>query len=297
LLIGRMAPADLSSAAAADEVAAVCALAAVDAPGDGNCLFHALATQDEEGCCGEELSLESEAFGQDGFEEVWLEEAEHLRGPAAECWGGAVAISAYSLLRQRRVFAHIKVAASDIVEVQDSSHTLVDADAPVAHLLYNGVDHYSALIAPTPWSRPGRSRRRRATLPGRSRKLRGVPKSGRAAAARKPARSGCGVGRAPPRPAQPAPAKPRRRLREKTTPAPELQTSHPFRPLEDAVTELALKLRFQPTLPPGAEDVELKDGAVWPRAFCAFDGCGWEAANGLEADLAKHLEAEHAEDL
>ncbi|CAJ1414058.1 unnamed protein product, partial [Effrenium voratum] len=65
----------------------------------------------------------------------------------------------------------------------------------------------------------------------------------------------------------------------------------------DAVTELALKLRLQPTLPPGADEAELKDGAVWPRAFCAFDGCGWEAADGLEADLARHLEAEHAEDL
>lgn len=127
-------------------------MAVVDVPGDGNCLFHALAMQDEEGCCGEELRaelasfLESEAFGQDGFEEVWLEEAEHLRGPAAECWGGAVAISAYSLLRQRRIFAHVKVAGSDVVEVQDSSHAVVDADAPVAHLLYNGVDRYSALI-------------------------------------------------------------------------------------------------------------------------------------------------------
>ncbi|CAJ1385553.1 unnamed protein product, partial [Effrenium voratum] len=123
-----------------------------------------------------------------------------------------------------------------------------------------------------------------------------------------------GLGRAPRRPAQPAPAMSRRRLREKTTPAPELQddvmeevgkafvlpapqTSHPFRPLEDAVTELALKFRLQPTLPPGADESELKDGAVWPRAFCAFDGCGWEAADGLEADLARHLETEHAEDL
>ena len=78
---------------------------------------------------------------------------------------------------------------------------------------------------------------------------------------------------------------------------PAAQTSHPLRPLEDAVTELALKLRLQPTLPPGADEAELKDGAVWPRAFCAFDGCGWEAADGLEADLARHLEAEHAEDL
>ena len=77
---------------------------------------------------------------------MWLEEAEHLRGPAAECWGGAVAISAYSLLRQRRVFVHVKVAGPDVVEVQDSSHVVVDADAPVAHLLYNGVDHYKALI-------------------------------------------------------------------------------------------------------------------------------------------------------
>ena len=78
---------------------------------------------------------------------------------------------------------------------------------------------------------------------------------------------------------------------------PAAQTSHPLRPLEDAVTELALKLRLQPTLPPGADEAELKDGAVWPRAFCAFEGCGWEAADGLEADLARHLEAEHAEDL
>ena len=134
------------------QAAAICALAVVDVPGDGNCLFHALAMQDEAGRCGEELRaelanfLESEAFRQDGFEEVWLEEAEHLRGPAAECWGGAVAISAYSLLRQRRVFVHVKVAGSDVVEVQDSSHAVVDADAPVAHLLYNGVDHYKALI-------------------------------------------------------------------------------------------------------------------------------------------------------
>ncbi|CAJ1341228.1 unnamed protein product, partial [Effrenium voratum] len=297
-LSGRMAPADLSSAAAADEVAAICALAVVDVPGDGNCLFHALAMQDEEGCCGEELRaeladfLESEAFGQDGFEEVWLEEAEHLRGPAAECWGGAVAISAYSLLRQRRVFAHVKVAGSDVVEVQDSSHALVDADAPVAHLLYNGVDHYSALIeaelsdAMVPaWPQPPPPRYFAPVI---------AQAAGATAAA--------------------VYAESRRRLREKTTPAPELQddvmeevskafvipaaqTSHPFRPLEDAVTELALKLRLQPTLPPGAEEAELKDGAVWPRAFCAFDGCGWEAANGLEADLAKHLEAEHAEDL
>ncbi|CAJ1387811.1 unnamed protein product [Effrenium voratum] len=326
LLIGRMAPADLSSAAAADEVAAVCALAAVDAPGDGNCLFHALATQDEEGCCGEELSLESEAFGQDGFEEVWLEEAEHLRGPAAECWGGAVAISAYSLLRQRRVFAHIKVAGSDIVEVQDSSHALVDADAPVAHLLYNGVDHYSALIAPTPWSRPGpqppppryfaraiaeaagtaaaavcaeacvrsRAKGQGVDFAASRPRLRGWP---RAAAAR-PARSGKAP--APPPGKDNAGAGAAGRCdggSQQSLRDPAAQTSHPFRPLEDAVTELALKLRFQPTLPPGAEDVELKDGAVWPRAFCAFDGCGWEAANGLEADLAKHLEAEHAEDL
>ena len=78
---------------------------------------------------------------------------------------------------------------------------------------------------------------------------------------------------------------------------PAAQTSHPFRPLEDAVTELALKLRLQPTLPPGADEAEVKDGAVWPRTFCAFDGCGWEAADGLEADLARHLETEHADDL
>ena len=48
---------------------------------------------------------------------------------------------------------------------------------------------------------------------------------------------------------------------------------------------------------PAAQTQQSCAGAVWPRAFCAFDGCGWEAADGLEADLARHLEAEHAEDL
>ncbi|CAJ1431386.1 unnamed protein product, partial [Effrenium voratum] len=268
--------------------------------------------QDEAGRCGEELRaelanfLDSEAFRQDGFEEVWLEEAEHLRGPAA-------------------------VAGSDVVEVQDSSHAVVDADAPVAHLLYNGVDHYKALIeaelsdAMVPaWPQPPPPRyfapavAEAAGATAAAVYAEEFPSLAAAAAARKPARSGRGLGRglgrAPPRPARPAPAQPRRRLWEKTTPAPELQddvmeevgkafvipaaqTSHPLRPLEDAVTELALKLRLQPTLPPGAGKAELKDGAVWPRAFCAFDGCGWEAADGLEADLARHLEAEHAEDL
>ncbi|CAJ1393587.1 unnamed protein product [Effrenium voratum] len=304
-----------SSNAAAGKAAVICALAVVDVPGDGNCLFHALATQDEVGRCGEELRaelanfLESEAFHQDGF----------------ECWGGAVAISAYSLLRQRRVFVHVKVAGSDAAEVQDSSHAVVDADAPVAHLLYNGVDHYSALIeaelsgAMVPaWPQPPPPRCFAPAI---------TEAAGATAAAvyaedcvrlraenkGSTSRPGRGLGRAP-RPAQPAPTKSRRRLWEKTTPAPELQddvmeevgkafvipaaqTSHPFRPLEDAVTELALKLRLQPTLPPGADEAELKDGAVWPRTFCTFDGCGWEAADGLEADLARHLETEHAEDL
>ena len=273
----------------------------VDVPGDGNCLFHALAMQDKAGRCGEELRaelanfVESKAFHQDGFEEVWLEEAEHLRGPAAECWGGAVAISAYSLLRQRRVFVHVKVAGSDVVEVQDSSHALVDADAPVAHLLYNGVDHYSALIkaelsdAMVPaWPQPPPPRyfaiaeaagataaavyaedcvrlrgegKGSISRPGvsKSGRRRGRPQAGplrprtwpRAAAAR-PARSGKAP--APPLGKDHAGAGAAGRRDGGNWQAfviPAAQTSHPFRPLEDAVTELALKLRLQPTLPPG----------------------------------------------
>ena len=121
-------------------------------PGDGNCLFHALAAQDREARCGEELRaelvdfLERKAGDQDGVEEVWREEAEHLRGAPAERWGGAVAISAYSLLRRRRVFVHVKVAGADAAEVWSNSHPLVDADAPVVHLLYDGVGHYNALV-------------------------------------------------------------------------------------------------------------------------------------------------------
>ncbi|CAJ1349063.1 unnamed protein product, partial [Effrenium voratum] len=136
----------------AENVAAVCVLAAVGVPGDGNCFFHALAAQDREARCGEELRaelvdfLERKAGDQDGVEEVWREEAEHLRGAPAERWGGAVAISAYSLLRRRRVFVHVKVAGADAAEVWSNSHPLVDADAPVVHLLYDGVGHYNALV-------------------------------------------------------------------------------------------------------------------------------------------------------
>ncbi|CAJ1456998.1 unnamed protein product, partial [Effrenium voratum] len=136
----------------AENVAAVCVLAVVGVPGDGNCLFHALAAQDREARCGEELRaelvdfLERKAGDQDGVEEVWREEAEHLRGAPAERWGGAVAISAYSLLRRRRVFVRVKVAGADAAEVWSNSHPLVDADAPVVHLLYDGVGHYNALV-------------------------------------------------------------------------------------------------------------------------------------------------------
>ncbi|CAJ1402349.1 unnamed protein product [Effrenium voratum] len=214
LLIGRMAPADLSSAAAADEVAAICALAVVDVPGDGNCLFHALATQDEEGCCGEELRAELADF---------LE-----RPSTCECWGGAVAISAYSLLRQRRVFAHVKVAGSDVVEVQAE---LSDAMAAA-------------------WPQPPPPRYFAPVI---------AEAAGATAAA----------------------VYAEDDAMEEVSKAfviPAAQTSHPFRPLEDAATELATE----------------QSGPARSAPLTAADG---EAANGLEADLAKHLEAEHAEDL
>ncbi|CAJ1385552.1 unnamed protein product, partial [Effrenium voratum] len=79
---------------------------------------------------GQVRDLERKADDQDGIEEVWREEAEHLRGPPAERW----------------VFVHVKVAGADAAEVWSNSHPLVDAGAPVVHLLYDGVGHYNALV-------------------------------------------------------------------------------------------------------------------------------------------------------
>ena len=42
---------------------------------------------------------------------------------------------------------------------------------------------------------------------------------------------------------------------------------------------------------------EADKGELWPRTFCAFDGCDWTAEAEDEAALAQHLEDQHSGDL
>ena len=59
----------------------------------------------------------------------------------------------------------------------------------------------------------------------------------------------------------------------------------------------ATRLREHPTVPPSASASDVDAGALWPRCFCAFEGCMWEEQNGTEEDLQRHLQEEHPEDL
>ena len=53
-------------------------------------------------------------------------------------------------------------------------------------------------------------------------------------------------------------------------------------------------LRDQPTIPPSASLDNVNAGELWPGAFCAFKGCGWEAMDGTDELLDLHLHEEHA---
>ena len=121
---------------------------------DGDCLFHALAFGGDCGLDGAALRLavadymENHAWSQDGFEEEWLAEAETLHGGA---WAGPTAITAYSLMTERRVVVHKRqvVGASYTVEIEEATHAAVGAGASTAHpqhILYVGENHYDALL-------------------------------------------------------------------------------------------------------------------------------------------------------
>lgn len=120
---------------------------------DGNCLFWALAlheqTQDAESL-REELSdfMEQTAMQQHAFEEAFLEEAEHLRGPKNTNWGGNVSITAYSLMRQVHVFVHTAPEGVGFAHVADYSHESLQSNpnARSIHLLWNGDNHYDGLV-------------------------------------------------------------------------------------------------------------------------------------------------------
>ena len=124
------------------------AMGVVKVVGDGDCLFHALAYFD--GSDGGALRidvadfLEEEAVNQAGFAGEWLNEADKLRSYK---WGGHTAIIAFSQMTATKVVLHTRQADGSAT-VQEASHGSVanSLTAPVRHILYNGVDHYDALI-------------------------------------------------------------------------------------------------------------------------------------------------------
>jgi len=121
----------------------------VKVEGDGDCLFHALAyfESGDGGALRIDVAdfLEAHALDQHGFEEIWLREAEKLR---ASAWGGHNAIIAYSLMKRTRVVLHTHHTGAAETTVAEQSHGLVKdcTEAPVHHILFNGVNHYDALV-------------------------------------------------------------------------------------------------------------------------------------------------------
>ena len=123
-------------------------LAVIKVQGDGDCLFHALAfcSGSDGGALRIEVAdfLEEEALNQAGFEEAWLEEADKIRRSE---WGGHTAITAYSLMTKRRVIVHTReMDGGTKVEEQSHEQLMEKPGAKQIHILYNGNDHYDALV-------------------------------------------------------------------------------------------------------------------------------------------------------
>lgn len=121
----------------------------VKVQGDGDCLFHALAFHEsgDGGALRIDVAefMTQEAYAQEGFEAEWLSEAKKLREYE---WGGHTAITAYSLMKMIRVVVHTHDRNSNATTIEETSHSQVRhlTDAPVAHIVYNGHDHYDALV-------------------------------------------------------------------------------------------------------------------------------------------------------
>lgn len=57
------------------------------------------------------------------------------------------------------------------------------------------------------------------------------------------------------------------------------------------------RMREHPTVPPGAAVTDKDTGHLWPRVFCAFEGCSWAELDGAEIALHRHLLEHHAQEL
>ena len=116
--------------------------------GDGDCLFHALGLPDSYD--GNALRIEVADFMEArapglpaADQQLWLLEAEKLRGNR---WAGHTAAVAYSAFKQRRVLIHQRRGEGAAPRVEDATHASVPPTAPLQHILYNGADHYDALV-------------------------------------------------------------------------------------------------------------------------------------------------------
>ena len=268
----------------------------VKMPGDGNCLFHALAHPTGENGLRlrEEMAqfLETAASEQGDYEDDWRAESEYLREDPTH-WGGDTVIIAYTLLRRQRVTLHWP-AADGHIHSDDRTHMQVtdeleEEGQDAIHLYYNGEDHYDLLLParpappppppPPPASDPRPPRRKRARQGYDPSKPSPKPKAN----PDQPGPSADG-GHHPPPPAQP--------IQQQGAILEELShiqvaehSAHPRRFLEDALTHFAhAKIREEPLVPPGESIESLDAGEPWPRVFCAFRGCNWTAPTGTDED-------------
>lgn len=239
----------------------------VEVAPDGDCLFHALALNEENGD-GKALRREISAYLREHAVQqhdatqaaLWLEEAEHLQGPRETHWGGHTAVVAFCAMRNKTILVHTKKPESTEVTEKEVTHTTCTGEGarPTIHLLYNGADHYQGLLPKSSshdnyipaWA--GQCPPKYFTRAGQALSSPAKPASGGSNPNKRPAvqaprfrprakpkaacaRNGKRKAATDQDPAKPAAAAPRRlehrRYRTKTTPPPELQ--------DDVLTEIS----------------------------------------------------------
>ena len=127
-------------------------LAVMKVAGDGDCLFHALAFFDayDGGALRIDVAefMEAHAPNQAGYEGEWIREAKRLR---AREWGGHTVVTAFSLMKKVKVVLHTHRSGEATTTVEEVMHMSMNNSEAVRtlHILYNGVDHYDALVEVT----------------------------------------------------------------------------------------------------------------------------------------------------
>ena len=239
----------------------------VEVAPDGDCLFHALALN-EENSNGRALRREIASYlrlqavqQHDATQAaLWLEEAEHLQGPKETHWGGHTAVVAYCAMRNKTIVVHTKKPDATEVTEQEVAHATCTGEGtrPTIHLLYNGANHYQGLLPkssshcnyipawagqcpPNYFTRAGQALPSSAAPqnegcnpnkrpPVRAPRFR--PRAKPKAVCKRKGKRQAAADQDPAKPAAPTPPRPEHhRYRTKTTPPPELQ--------DDVLTEIS----------------------------------------------------------